>query len=362
MNENHLISYIAPGAPATRRMTNAPLPFLRPEIGFTPNWYHERLGIDFGCNWHTQPMIRKQAVAAMQTELQNTFGRAVCEPSDRPQLDLLTGTQGACTIAGIYGVPIVYSSNNWPNYAHQYLDDAQVDALQPPDLDTNPFFCGLIHQLEEIAASENRIEGFINWQGILNNAHRLRGEQLFYDMIDAPGRAMHLFDCICRTMIEAAHRVHARQAASGVGIGFFTVSNCLVNMISPQQYHDLLLPFDLQLARMFDCIGIHNCAWTADPYLKYYAKVPGLGYIDMGLESDLAQARQLFPNVRRALMYTPMDLVDKTKEQVRGDLERIAAEYGPCDIVLADIEAGTPDDKVREFAALCSNISQRYES
>jgi hypothetical protein len=297
----------------------------------------------------------------MRTELQNTFGFAVCGASDRPHLDLLTGTQGACAVAAIYGVPIVYSSNNWPNCAHQYLDDTQVDALQPPDLDTNPFFRGLMQQLEEIASSENRIQGFINWQGILNNAHRLRGEQLFYDMVDAPGRAMHLFDCICRTMIEAARRLHVRQAASGVEIGFFTVSNCLVNMISPQQYRDLLLPFDQRLAREFGCIGIHNCAWTADPYLNDYAKIPGLGYIDMGLQSDLVKARRLFPNVRRALMYTPMDLVNKASEQIRGDLERIAAEYGPCDIVLADIEAGTPDDKVLEFAALCSNISQRYE-
>lgn len=362
MNEKQLISYIAPGAPATRRMTNAPLPFLRPEIGFTPNWYHERLGIDFGCNWHTQPMIRKQAVVAMRKELHKTFGPAVCGPSDRPQQDLLTGTQGACALAAIYGVPIVYSSNNWPNCAHQYLNDAQRDALQPPDLDTNPFFCQFMQQMEEIGASENKIEGFINWQGILNNAHRLRGEQLFYDMVDTPGRAMHLFDCICRTMIEAARRVHARQAASGVEISFFTVSNCLVNMISPQQYRDLLLPFDQRLAREFGCIGIHNCAWTADPYLEHYAQIPGLGYIDMGLQSDLMRARQLFPNVRRALMYTPMDLINKTSDQICGDLERIAAEYGPCDIVLADIEAGTPDNKVLEFAASCRTISQRYES
>ena len=42
-----LISYIALGAPATRRPASGDLPWLRPEIGFTPNWYHKALNIDF---------------------------------------------------------------------------------------------------------------------------------------------------------------------------------------------------------------------------------------------------------------------------------------------------------------------------
>ena len=54
-----LISYIAPGAPATRRPETAELPFLRPEIGFTPRWYAKSLGIDFGEKWHIDPSYRR---------------------------------------------------------------------------------------------------------------------------------------------------------------------------------------------------------------------------------------------------------------------------------------------------------------
>ena len=39
-----LISYIAPSAPATRRPAAGREPRLRPEIGFTPNWYRAVLG------------------------------------------------------------------------------------------------------------------------------------------------------------------------------------------------------------------------------------------------------------------------------------------------------------------------------
>jgi hypothetical protein len=158
-------------------------------------------------------------------------------------------------------------------------------------------------------------------------------------------------------MIEAAKRVHQRQHQSGVEVDFFTVSNCLVNMVSPQQYRKLLLPLDNRIAQEFGCIGVHNCAWNANPYMKDYAKIPKLAYIDMGLESDLKLAKQLFPQARRAIMYTPMDLANKSMQVIRQDLERIANEYGSCDVVAADIEADTSDERIRAFIKMCDEIS-----
>jgi hypothetical protein len=73
-----------------------------------------------------------------------------------------------------------------------------------------------------------------------------------------------------------------------------------------------------------------------------YAAVPHLGYIDMGLESNLLRARETFPNARRGLMYKPTDLMNKTLETIRGDLERIAREYAPCDVIVADSPPSRP--------------------
>ena len=64
-----LISYIAPGAPATRRPATENLPFLRPGIGFTPKWYHNTLNINFGEKWHTDPSYRQQTRIEMVQEL-----------------------------------------------------------------------------------------------------------------------------------------------------------------------------------------------------------------------------------------------------------------------------------------------------
>ena len=130
-------------------------------------------------------------------------------------------------------------------------------------------------------------------------------------------------------------------------------------MISPDQYAEFILPYDTQIAQEFDVIGIHNCAWNADPYMEHYAGIPHLGYIDMGLESNLAKARALMPNTRRALMYTPMDLANKSREEIHRDIGQIVDSYAPCDIVVADIDKDVPDEKVITFIELCQCYSER---
>lgn len=360
---NQLISYIAPGAPATRRPATGNEPYLRPEIGFTPRWFQHQLGTDFGAEWHHSPGLRRDFLIAARQRLQQLFpGTAIggIDRSEQPR-DLLTGTFGACTISAIYGVPIEFTANNWPTAAKQYLSDEAADQLTPPDLLQNPFFQNLLNQLDQIATLEDSIVGYINWQGVLNNAHRLRGEALFLDLVENPDRAKHLFDCVAQTMHDASQIVFDRQLRSGVAPSFFTVSNCLVNLISSHFYRQYLLPYDIQFARRFECLGVHNCAWNANPYLTAYAEIPHVAYIDMGIDSDLVQARRLFPAARRAIMYPPFDLTEKSAAELRADLERIARDFGPCDFVAADIDVETPLERVRELVHLCAEISRQYE-
>jgi len=357
-----LVSYIAPAAPATRRPARGDEPFLRPEIGFTPAWFRQHTDVDFGERFHMDPAYRRDAARVLRRLLAERFpglgiGLGGAAENDAP-LDLLTGTHGACTVAAIYGVPIRYAPANWPASAHEYLTDVQVARLEPPDLDRNPHFERLMAQVEWIAAREGRVEGFINWQGILNNAHRLRGERLLTDLLEAPDLCRHLFACVAETMTQGLRRLHERQRARGVDLRFVTISNCLVNLVSPRTYRELLLPFDQQLAAVYGSIGIHNCAWNATRYLADYAQVAGVGYLDLGLSSNLAQARTLFPHARRALMYTPMDLAAKPWPDIEADFERIAREYGPADVVIADLEAGTPDQRVKDVFALCHRLSK----
>lgn len=361
---NQLISYIAHAAPATRRPAAGDEPFLRPEIGFTPNWYHQALGIDFGRRWHTNPAYRRDTIVAMARETGRRFGKQAkigpLQDAGNPQ-DLLTGTFGALLVPGIYGVPIQYRPTDWPwSQPGQFLDDEAVDRLEPPNLDNNPFWNAFLEQLDWIEGETGKIVGFINWQSVINTAYRLRGEALFTDIILAPDRVKHLFACVEQTMTEGMRRLYARQRKTGVELTHVTVSNCLVNLLSPGQYRQFVLPHDRHLAESFSHIGVHNCAWKADPYVPHYATLPNVSYIDMGLESDLPAAKAAFPAARRALMVTPMDIANKSSEALAADVDRIAREYGPCDLVCADIDVATPDERVLEIIDRCKRLSEKY--
>ena len=180
------------------------------------------------------------------------------------------------------------------------------------------------------------------------------------DLLDAPDRAHHIFDCVTTTMIQGIKKLHERQKKAGVDEKFATISNCVVNMISADHYRKHVLPFDLKIRAEFKNFGIHNCAWVVDPYMEAYATVPKLGYIDMGITSNFKKAKRLFPNTRRNILYTSMDLLNKSEDQIRSDFGHIAQELAPCDVGLPDIEVDVTDDRILFAMDLCKEFSNKY--
>jgi hypothetical protein len=150
--------------------------------------------------------------------------------------------------------------------------------------------------------------------------------------------------------------VQERQRASGFYINQFSVSNCTMNMISPRMYETFILPHDRKTAVSFERFGVHTCNWNVTPYLEVLKKLPNVGYLDMGIESDLKKARDMFPEARRAVMYWPTVLEDAPLERIEADLTVIYNQLSPCDVVMADIQHTTPDSRVNEFLAVCGRL------
>lgn len=353
---HHLRSYIAPGAPATRAPVDGSEPDLRIEFGFTPRWYRDRLGIDFSEKWHLDPLYRHQTAVAMRRELNRHFPtlRIGGDPdSARANID---GVHGALVMAMVFGIPAEYYPDNWPAAKHAYMSENQIAALRVPSLPDTPVFAQLLEQMDVIEREFGIVGGYINWQGVLNTSYRLRGHEILADVLINPGLAHHLFDIVSQAMIDGMRLIYERQQQTGFVVRHATVSNCLVNMVSPEIYREHLLPYDKTIAAAFDKFGIHNCAWNVDPYIEDYATVEKLGYVDMGLASDLPKVRRLCPDTRRAVMYTPTDLQNKSLQAIRNDLARIRRELSPCDIVMADIDSETPDQRVLDFAKIANDL------
>jgi hypothetical protein len=273
--------------------------------------------------------------------------------------DLFTGVFGAAAVAGIFGLKIRFFPDKWPAPHGEPLSDSEADSLAPVDLEKNAFFQGILAQIEGIRELTGTAKGFLNWQGVLNTAFRLRGQEIFIDLLDQPARARHIFECVARTMIQGIKLLYSEQRKAGLDYRFASAGNCVVNMISPVHYRDHLLPFDQQIRGEFEAFGVHNCAWTLDAYMDAYAEIPDLGYIDMGIDSDLSRASELFPEARRNILYTSMDLVNKSEAEIHCDFERIANQLAPCDVGLPDIEFDVPDRRIRLAMDLCEQLSDR---
>ncbi len=359
---NQLRYYIAPGAPPTREQADGSEAYMRAEVGFTPRWYRHYCGLDFGEQWHRDPDLRMQGLEQMRAEIRKRFpGRNIGGAESDAPPDIFTGTFGGCVVSTLYGQEMQFWPDNWPASTHgRQLSDEEADRLEPPDLGSSPFLDGILRQMDRIQQLTGTIPGYLNWQGVLNTAFRLRGQTIFMDMIDNPERAFRIFDCVAATQINGYKIVHARQREAGLDYRFGTTANCVVNMVSPALYEQFLLPFDIKLRNAFENFGIHNCAWKVDPYLNGYARVVNLGYIDMGLESDLNRVQRMFPDARRNLIYTSMDLVNKSEDQIRCDFERIARELGPCDLGLPNVELGVPDKRICFALDLCRELSDLH--
>jgi len=346
-NDCHQLRYyIALSAPPTRSPATGDEPFMRAEPGFNPSWFHKYCGIDFSERWHSDVEYRLESYNKMADEVRKRFpGKNIGGINDDEPADLITGLYGCAVVPALFQGSITYFPDKWPQPNAEHLTDTQADNLKVPDFDNNPLWNDIFSQIDKIQKLTGKARGFLNWQGVINIAFRLRGQQIFIDLFDNPARANHMFEVISDTLIEGIKRLLARQKQANTNYRFATISNCVVNMISPQQYEQFLLPYDLKIREQFEVFGIHNCAWIVDPYMDAYTNVPDLGYLDMGITSDLKRAKKLFPDTRRNILYTSMDLAAKTDRQIREDFEKIAAELAPCDVGLPDIEIDVPDER-----------------
>ena len=226
-------------------------------------------------------------------------------------------------------------------------------ALDPDELLAGPFVTELFGQMEVIAAAAGAMHGYLVWHSVINNAFNIYGPDIFLEMNDRPEIVHRFFGLICDVMIRLAQRVQERQRRSGFAIDQLDISNCVMNMISPRAYRQFFFPYDKRCAESFERFGVHTCNWNVTPYVHELAKLPKMGYLDMGMMFDMRLVRDLSPETRRAVMYSPVKFHDAPIEEIRADMRRIYEELAPCDVVMADIQADTRDSRVIELSEIC---------
>jgi hypothetical protein len=229
------------------------------------------------------------------------------------------------------------------------LGDAAAAALRLPDLPGHPLVADLLRQIDLIEREWGEVDGELNFQGVLNTAFRLRGEQLFVDLVQEPERAHHVLGAVCDTMIALARLVYDRQAKTGVRKDYFVTSNCVVNMISEEHYRRFVMPYDRKLAGSFSLFGVHNCGWNVDAYAAAYAGLGALEYLDFGIASDCSRLRALFPATTLTPILNPEEVIGRGPQEVRDILRRLRESLGDCRIILGSLDSRTRPEEVNSF-------------
>ena len=356
-----LRNHIPIAGPARREPTDGTENPFRVSLGFEPAWYRKRCAVDFSEKWHQDPEYRYQTIKAMKSVLVGAFPQvSQWDMKQAEDLATISGVYGAYPIPHAFGVPLIYREDRWPALDPEHkLSLQKIEKLDADWVLQSPAVEKIFRQMDTIEKQWGTIHGYLNWQGVLNNAFNLRGQEIFFDMYDRPALVRHLFTVISDVMIGLARKVQERQRASGFYSNQLSVSNCVMNMISPDIYSEFVHPFDTMIAESFERFGVHTCNWDITPYIDVLTKLPNLGYLDMGMTSDMVRVRETFPRTYRAVLYSPVKLQEESLEQIREDMVKIYHDLGPCDLVMADIQASTPDERVRNLLDICADIERK---
>jgi len=315
--------------------------------GFMPAWWESEYGLSFGTEFHTDFEIHQHTLARMESILQERFG-------DLPNFFCGDDYANTCPCERRYGdgfIPALFGSrvdfedeSGHPFAESMELTDSEVEHLTVPDVKNHPVV-RLI--LDEEKAGYMRTTGELGFEGVLNIAFKLRGQEIFVDMIQKRELFHHLCDVVCGTIEEVVHLVRRWQDPDRRKPNYFVTCNCLMNMISGEMYRKLLFEFDDRLSRSFDLFGIHTCNWTVDPYLEAIAEIDaGISYLDMGSKSDIDKVHELFPHVRPSVFIHPENIRQHSVEEIKLEVTDLCKKLNSGYILLSDIEAGTDDRKI----------------
>lgn len=377
--------------PADRRqvMGKVGLAMVMVNVNLLPAWWHEHYGLSFGERYYKDPECRIEADRFMKRTLHERFGDlglGMSRPDPVPVVD------GYCvaTLPALFGASVVFSDSAYPAAIDTNLPDDEADALEVPgDILSRSPLDEIVQQADFLKARYGRVIVGINWQGVLNLALKIRGQNLFFDFYDNPDRADRLLAIAQATIIktirsleehygrpeaDAVSRVRSYRScqqscrtSESIGASFnpllmaspmntgngtcYITANCTLPMISPTLYDRFVLKYDILLAQELQEFGIHHCG-KIDRYLPSYTRIPHIKRLEAGFDSDVRQVRQYFPETWLIARLSPAKFPHMDQRQIEEEVERLIEAGSPSEklcIEVTGLGPETPDENVRSL-------------
>jgi len=314
--------------------------FLQVTFVFHPEWWHKNYGLSFEKEFFYDPDTRVEADLKMRKILNERFGKYNIEKEvhlkPRPSIGAVHLAAGYI-ISEMFGCEVKYTRDSSPQVISKNISDEEADKIEPVNFNKNETFQELKKLVEQLKKNFGYVMGDINWQGVLNVALDIRGDDIFIDMLNNPKRARRIFNSITETIKYFVNYVKSETGTSSISVNraikfvnpeIDLHSNCSVVMISANTYRDILLEYDIKLAKALQPYGIHHCGNNMHIYADSYAQVPGVSFFDVGWGSDIAICREKLPKAFLNLRYDPVKIGKVEPGEVKEDINKMLKQLG----------------------------------
>lgn len=345
----------------------------------SPNWVHTAMGVKFNERYFMDPEYRQgenhrvaEWIGTFNAMLQARFARydvdwepvgisGIAGMYDPEGLGRLTVglPQPFPVVTAMFGGELVYFDNDNPDSKGVPLAGigSASEVHIPPFATTFPVSVYL-QQYEELASrfGRDRVDlSFLYLHSPLTIAYRLRGEQLFLDMVDDPGLAT--------AILEAAHLTslgvyEMYEEISGRPDRVLPVATCIASLISPEVYRRWEIPWLRRQVERHPQVLIHSCG-PSTHVLEPLAELPGIAFMEVGAGTDIGRTRALFPAATINYVIDTPKFRNHTAAQVDAEVRGVIRDNqgGPLTVVWP-AETGTPLETIEAIYAAVSDYNQ----
>jgi len=304
------------------------------DIVLGPEWWFHHEGITFDADHFFHPARRVEVERRMERALYERWGRfglGADHDADRPVVGAVHLAAGYL-LSEMLGCEVEYHEAAPPQVKPAHIDSLEISPDAPFESLAFEKLAGLIDALQ---SRFGRVEGDVNFGGVLNLALDLRGQAFLMDMIDEPDQAGRflgdLGSIIQRFTTEIARAtgttsISVNRNVRHIAAPVFLHSECSHVMISVADYERFLMPLDVAWSRRFRPFGIHYCGEDPHRYAEAFSRLPHLDFLDVGSGGDVALLRRHLPDTFLNLRYSPVEIIGQTPEQIRTTIRTLVRQ------------------------------------
>ena len=165
--------------------------------------------------------------------------------------------------------------------------------------------------------------------GVLTTAQKLCGETVFMDMLTEPAKCMRLLNWIADAYIVLCR--HFAQVAD-LPITDVHVGECSCCMVSPALVEEFVAPATSRIGEALGPVRFHSCG-TSTHLLKAFAKIDRLRSLDLGSETSIRKAREIFGlEMPITIAPSPHDMSAESTQPIIDWAKRVLEENSDGDL------------------------------